>query len=272
MSALLALLGVLQGGVWSSWPPSPTVGDTVWIERVVAAPAGWRVRPGRLATTDDAEALTDPMVLRHESGWVVRYGVVVWRTGAVRLTLPPVWRLGPGGEADSLEASTALVTVRSVVPDSLAQPVPRPALAPLWPDVRRPVAPLAAGGVALVTLAAALAWRRRAPKTLAAPAPPAPGAPVDDALWLRAGEPRAVAARAGAALRTALARAVPEAHAALSTVEALAIAARALPDQTQRELATVLGSLDQVGFAAVHGAAVPELANRARALAKRLAL
>jgi hypothetical protein len=271
MSSLGLLLLLQGGGPWTAWPAQPTVGDTVWVERLVTAPPGWRVRAGRLDAAENAEPLTDPMTLRHESGWLVRYGVVVWTTGSVRLTFPPVWRLGPGGEADSLPASTATVTVRSVLPDEVAQPEPRPALAPLWPDVRRPVPPLLAGGLALLVLVAAIAVRRRAPRALPQPAAPRTDPPVDDQRWLRAGEPRAVAARAAGGLRAALARAVPEAHPGLSTFEALAIAARALPDAPYRELAALLSALDQVAFAAVHGAAVPQLAEQARTWERRLA-
>ena len=268
---VLVLLGALQGGPWTSWPAHPTVGDTVWVERLVTAPTGWRVRPGRLDASEYAEALTDPMVLRHEDGWLVRYGVVAWKAGSVRLTFPPLWRLGPGGEADSLAASTTTLNVRSVLPDGVAEPAPRPALAPLWPAVRRPAAPLIAGGVALVVLVAAVAVRRRAQRVLPEPAPPVTDPPVADQRWLRAGEPRAVAARAAADLRGALARAVPEAHPALSTFEALAVASRALPEAPYRELAALLNALDQVAFAAVHGAAVPQLAEQARTWEGRLA-
>ena len=268
---LLALLGALQGGQWTSWPAHPTVGDTVWVERLVTAPAGWRVRAGRLDASEYAEALTDPMVLRHEDGWLVRYGVVAWKAGSVRLTFPPLWRLGPGGEADSLAASATTLNVRSVLPDGVAEPAPRPALAPLWPEVRRPVAPMLAGGVAFIVLVAAVAVRRRAQRVLPEPAPPVTDPPVADQRWLRAGEPRAVAARAAADLRGALARAVPEAHPALSTFEALAVASRALPDAPYRELAALLNALDQVAFAAVHGAAVPQLAEQARTWERRLA-
>ena len=271
MITLFVLLAVLQGGSWSSWPASPTVGDTVWVERLVTTPAGWRVRPGRLDASDDAEALTDPMVLRHRDGWLVRYGVVAWKAGAVRLTFPPLWRLGPGGEADSLAASTTTIMVRTVLPDSIPDPAPRPALAPLWPDVRRPLPPAIAGGTALLVLIGAIALRRRAPRVLPAPDPPTTDAAVADQRWLRAGEPRAVAARAAAGLRGALARAVPEAHPALSTFEALAVASRALPEAPYRELAALLTALDQVAFAAVHGAAVPQLAEQARTWERRQA-
>lgn len=271
MTSFLTVIGLLQGGAWSTWPPSPTVGDTVWVERHVAAPAGWRVRPGRFEATDDATPLADPAVLRDDSGWLVRYAVAMWTTGPVRLTLPAVWRLGPGGEADSIDPGTAIVTVRSVLPDSSAAPAPQPALAPLWPAVRRPVLPVTAGALTLVTLAGAIAWRRRRPRTLAPPDPPKPDPPVTDERWLAAGEPRAVAARAMAGLRAALARAVPDAHPALSTFEVLGITARALPEESQRELAGLLTALDQVGFASVHGAAVPHLAAQARALGRRLA-
>lgn len=209
----LALAALLQGAAWSTWPPAPTVGDTVWIERRVAAPDGWRVRPGRLDATAAATPLGEAAVLREPGGWLVRYAVALWTAGEVRLTLPAVWRLGPGGEADSLDAQAAVVSVRSVLPARGGEePAPRPALAPLWPDVRRPAAPLVSAGVALAGLIAAVAWRRRRPRALPPPEPPAADPPVADQRWLDALEPRAVAARAAAGLRAAVARAVPAAH------------------------------------------------------------
>src|SRR5207248_3073843 len=50
MTALVGLWLVLQGGSggWTATPARPTVGDTVWLERQVVVPAGWRVRAGRL--------------------------------------------------------------------------------------------------------------------------------------------------------------------------------------------------------------------------------
>jgi hypothetical protein len=269
--AWLAVAALVQGGGWTMWPPRPSVGDTVWLERVVPAPAGWRVRPGRLPTHEDYDQLTDPLILRSGGAWVVRYAVVMWRTGTVTVAPPPVWRLGPDGAADSLENTALGIAVRSVIPDSITAPVPRPALAPTWPEVRRPLAPGLAALVAAVALAGGIAFRRRRPRRLAPLRAAAPVKPVHDERWIEAGEPRAVAARASVALRAALARAVPAAHAGLSRVEALAAAAPELPQTFQRDLADVLTALDHVGFAAVHGAEVQGLAERARALAAEMA-
>src|SRR5207245_127662 len=102
-----AVLGVVaswrlatgQGSGWVATPSSPTVGDTIWLERPITVPAGWRVRAGKLELAADVEPLGDPAVLRSPTGWVVRYPVVAWSPGPHRLVLPPVWRLGPAGRA-----------------------------------------------------------------------------------------------------------------------------------------------------------------------------
>jgi len=95
-------------------------------------------------------------------------------------------------------------------------------------------------------------------------------AEVPDARWLAAGEPKAVAARAAQHLRFALANAIPEAHAALSTEECLAAVERARPDAPLRDLRALLLALDQVAFATAHGVEIAPLAARARALAREL--
>src|SRR6266446_7419900 len=68
--SLLAVVAAGQGA-WVAVPPRPTVGDTIWLAREVAAPAGWRVRPGKLESTDQVEPLGDPAVLRTPGGWVI---------------------------------------------------------------------------------------------------------------------------------------------------------------------------------------------------------
>src|SRR5205807_3656141 len=62
MRALLVLL--LQSAGWTSTPLRPTIGDTIWLTRTVAVPAGWRVRAGRLEPSSDVEPLADPLVAR----------------------------------------------------------------------------------------------------------------------------------------------------------------------------------------------------------------
>ncbi|HEY6852909.1 MAG TPA: hypothetical protein VI139_01580, partial [Gemmatimonadales bacterium] len=124
MIALLAL-AVLQGGVALS-PERPTVGDTVWIAWTVPAPAGWRVRPGALTGDATLTALGDPIATRTADGWLVRYPVALWTTGAATVPLPTLWRSGPNGGGDSVPGPVVSLSVASLLPDS-GHPAPRPA-------------------------------------------------------------------------------------------------------------------------------------------------
>ncbi|HEU5261424.1 MAG TPA: hypothetical protein VFU41_08395 [Gemmatimonadales bacterium] len=265
-------LGMGQGGgaagEWQVTPARPTVGDTVWLERFVAAPPGWRVQPAKAERTGEAvvEPLGDPVVRRAAEGWVVRYPVVAW-VPALRWVIPPsIVRWGPSGRADTVPRDTAWFRVSSVIPESAVAPRPQPLLPPLRTAPRDP---LPAGVALLVTgalLAGALRWRRRAARQV----PPPPHVPLEpevpDARWLVAGEPKAVAVRATHRLRMTLYRAIPEAHPALSTAECLAQVERARPQAPLRELRDVLEQLDHVAFASAHGTDVAALAKMARRL------
>lgn len=269
--ATVGRLAAAQTGSWAVSPPHPTVGDTVWLARQVTAPPGWRVRAGRFEEADEIGSLGDPAVERAPDGWVVRYPVVVWVTGTRTITLPPVWRLAPDGRTDSLPGGAARLEVQSVIPDSLKQPQPRSAIAPLRPERRNPAALLLAVTVSAALLAGAMARRRRPSRTIpAAPHVPLEGE-VPDARWLAAGEPKAVAVRAAGRLRVAIARGHPRASQALSTAECLAVLAHELPDIPLRQVADVLTQLERVSFALAHGTDVGVLAERARALARELA-
>jgi hypothetical protein len=246
MIALLALVA-LQGGGLSVTPDRPTVGDTVWIAWTVAAPAGWRVRPGALTGDAMLAPLGDPVATRTADGWLIRYPVAFWTPGAVTLPLPTLWRSGPDGSGDSLPGPVASLTVASVLPDT-GRPAPRPALAPLresqlgaWPVALAVVlaAALFAGGVA---------WRRRGPKGEAPAVAAAPAPPIADARWLAAGEPKAVAARAAARLRAAI-----------------GAAGSAPPDAS-----LLLAQLERIEFAAAQGEDTAELARRATQLAREI--
>lgn len=269
--ALSWRVAAAQAGPWVVSPPQPTVGDTVWLARQVTVPAAWRVRAGKFEESDEVGSLGDASVLRAPDGWVVRYPVVVWIIGAHTIALPPVWRIAPDGRTDSLAGGTARLDVRSVIPDSVKQPQPRSAIAPMRPDRRHPAALLLAIVASVVLLAGAIVWRRRPSPA----APPAPHVPLEgevlDARWLAAGELKAVAARAAGRLRLAIARTHPRASLALSTAECLAILGHELPDIPLRQVADVLTQLERVAFASAHGADVAVLAERARALAGELA-
>jgi hypothetical protein len=251
-------------------PSQPTVGDTVWLERRFPLPTGWRLRPGRLAGSGAVEPLGEPIMERSDADWIVRYPVTAWTPGPHAVTLPPVWRLGPDGQADSLAGGSAAFDLRSVIPDSVTAPRPRPGLAPLRPVRRDPRPVLLATLGAGAALGIALWWRRRPSRRPAMPTSVSLGAEVADARWLEAGEPKAVAARAAGGLRAALARVVPEAHTGLSTAECLAKLQLHRPQAPVRDLAAVLEALDHVAFATGSGPDVAALARRARALAEGL--
>ena len=272
MTALVGLWLVLQGGSggWTATPARPTVGDTVWLERQVVVPAGWRVRAGRLEATEVVGALGEPSVRRGREGWLVRYPIVAWTPGAHTLVLPPIWELRPDGRADSVSGGAAGFFVQSVIPDSVLGPEPRGALAPVR-LARYHDLPLAAALlVASVSLALGLRWRRRTPQEVPPPPPLPRDAEVPDARWLVAGEPKAVAARATFRLRLAVARAIPEARPALSTAECLAVVERARPHFPVRELRELLEQLDRVAFASAHGTDVAALAQMARRFAQEM--
>ena len=256
-------------GAWSVTPGTATVGDTLIVSRHVETPAGWHVRAGKFESTDAVDALAEPVVTRDSGGWAVSYFLVPWEPGDHLVGLPPVWRLGPDGSTDSLPGADASVHIRSVLPDD-PHPGPQSALTPIERPLRRPWAPAIAALLALTLGGAGVVWRRRPPRPARGDPTRSGAKPVPDAKWLSAGEPKAVAARAGGDLRAALAHAHPRAALALSTVECLMVLEGKLPRATLGELTDVLAQLDRVAFASAHGSDVAVLADRARALARTL--
>lgn len=256
--------------VWTVTPPFPTVGDTIRLERVFTIPAGWRLRPGRLESSDQVEPLADAQVAPRGTDWVVRYTVVAWAPGVQNVAVPPVWRLGAHGEADSVPGGVATFTITSVIPDSVTAPQPKPALTPIRADHRAAFPLLVALLLAGSSLGAAIWWRRRPAPAIPAPPAARAGAAVSDERWLQIGEPKAVAARAAGMLRTVLARVVPEAHGGLSTAECLAVAKKHRPPAQLAQLEIVLGALDAVAFGDDASGDVATLAQRARLLAQEL--
>jgi len=198
MSALLALLLLAQGRT-ADRRPAPvereaTVGDTVWIERVVGEIGAAILRPQVWQLGSLGEQLGPAEVVQGARGAVVRYALVLWYPGDQVISMPGPVLVRRDGSSDTLAAAAYRVRVVSVLP--AGQPrstlVPKPARDPV-PIASRSLLPFAVlvGGVLLGSGAVALLWRRRGK-----PAPRRPGVevfPSPEVLrrWGEAGEYRA---------------------------------------------------------------------------------
>jgi len=256
---------ILQGG-------TPTVGDTIWVSRTVAVPAGRTLRPADWRPDDPVELLGPPRVVERGDSTEIAYPVVVWRAGTHEAEIPGPLLLGAGGGVDSLAPQHVTLRVASVLPevppDSILPPQPR---AEFVPRGTRSVLP-----VLLALLAAALLlapvhwwWRRRGP-AVPPPAPPSASGEVPLERWADAGEPRAVAASATAGLRAAIALRVPSAHRGLDTDALLARLKADRPEWPLDDVGAVLRSLDEARFGTESVPFVLELARDAELIRSRL--
>lgn len=204
----------------------PSVGDTIWLRRAVAAPAGWTVRAPAWELSGAVERLGRPHVVRRGDSAEVAWPVVAWAPGEHIVTVPGPVLVRPDGLEDSLPAQPMTLVVRSILPavpaDSALRPQPP---APVVPSIERSPLPV----IILLVVAAGLLtplhwwWRRRGPAVPAttAPVPPAE-APV--AQWAEAGEGRVVLDAAVERLRRAIESrrgdaALAEAEALLAALE-----------------------------------------------------
>jgi hypothetical protein len=228
----------------------PTVGDTVWLERTVALPAGHVVRAADWDPADPVELLSRPQVIVKGDSAEIRYPVVVWMPGPVSIEVPGPLLLGSGGSVDSLPGQAVRLMVRSVLPDlpgdSLPPPQPRASLVPRREVSLLPL--LLLGSLALLILVPLhLWWNRRGPTML--PPPPLSDLPDPPLMrWADDGEYRAVANLAAARLRVAIAQRVPSAHPGLDTDRLLAELAAVRPDWPLEELGRLLRALDDARF------------------------
>jgi hypothetical protein len=244
MMSLLLCLALAQGA-------AVTVGDTVWIRREIAVPAGRTVRPADWEPEDPVQLLGPPRVIVRGGSAEIAYPVVVWVTGEHTIRPPGPLLLGPDGTVDSLPSVAMTLRVRSVLPrvppDSTLKPQPRAEFVARGATTPIPLLILIA--LALLLLAPLHWWwrRRGEPKPLG---PAATGAPVHPPLerWADAGESRAVAAAATRRLRAVLAARVPAAHPGLDTESAMAELRSARPDWPLEELGDLLRSLDEARF------------------------
>lgn len=230
--------------------PAPTVGDTVWVSRTVAVPAGATLRPADWDAPEPIERLGAPVVATRGDSAEVAYPIVVWRAGPLTVDIPGPLVLRAGGPIDSLPPLSLSLRIASVLPavpqDSVLAPQPRADFVPRTSVTPIPLLVLLA--VAMLLLAPLHWWWRRRGPPRERPALPAPGpneAPLDR--WADAGETRAVASVATARLRARIAAQMPSAHAGLDT-ESLLEAVAARTDWPLAELGDVLRSLDEARF------------------------
>jgi len=253
-------------------PAAPTVGDTIWVGRTVAVPAGATLRPADWDAPEPIERLGPPRITTHGDSTDIAYPIVVWRTGPLTIEVPGPLLLGAAGRVDSLPPQPVAIRIGSVLPavpaDSSLAPQPR---ADFVPRTSTALLPLVILLVASVFLLAPLHWwwRRRGRPRLR-PELPTPGSdepPLER--WADAGESRAVASVAMSQLRALIARRMPSAHVGLDTEDVLQVVAGRM-DWPLAELGDLLRSLDEARFGATAFPDAPGLARWADEIAPRL--
>jgi hypothetical protein len=246
MTVLLASLALLLQG------QAPTVGDTVWLSRSVAVPAGYAVRAADWSPSDPIELLGRGEVTMLGDSAEIAYPIVLWRPGQHAVDVPGPLLLGPGGTVDSLRGERFRLWVRSVLPpvpsDSALAPQPRAALVPQHVVSLGPLVIIWA--VALILLLPVHLWWRRRGKPARAQGLAVRAEALEPPLsrWADAGEYRAVAGVATARLRAVVAERVTAAHMGLDTERVLAEVAAARPEWPLEELGDLLRSLDDARF------------------------
>jgi hypothetical protein len=252
---------------------SPTVGDTIWVSRTVAVPAGRTLRAGDWRPDDPIEVLGPPRIVERGDSTGILYPIVVWRPGTLAVEVPGPLLLGAGGGVDSLPPLKVTLQVASVLPqvprDSTLEPQPRADVVPR--GVRSILPLLLALAVAILFLAPLhWWWRRRGPATSSKPAPSPIKVAPPIGEWADAGEGRAVLASVTAGLRNAIALRTPSAHRGLDNAALLELLAAERPDWPVDEIDLLLRTLDEARFGVKSRFDVLALARAASALETRL--
>jgi len=227
----------------------PTVGDTLWLGRAVAVPAGHVVRAADWEPPEPIELLGPPRVVVTGDSAEISYPVVLWRPGEHLIDVPGPLLLGSGGSVDSLAGQRMRLQVASVLPAAPVESIPPQPRASLVSRRAVSLFPLGILWVGAMALLLPLHWwwrRRGKPVQVATSAPDLPEPPLDR--WADAGEYRAVANVSASRLRAAVAARVATAHTGLDTDRLLAHLEAARPDWPLDELADLLHALDNARF------------------------
>ena len=243
---MIALALLLQAGL-------PTVGDTLWIRRMVAAPAGRAVRAAEWTPTGDIEVLGHARVVLRGDSAEVSYPVTLWAPGTQTIQVPGPLLVGGDGRVDSLPPATITLAARSVLPPGPRDSIkPQPTTPPVSLREESPVPLLILlGAAALLLLPLHWWWRRRGRAVpVGVVGPGAIGEPEVER-WVDAGEFRAVVSAAVERLRDAIAAALPEASPEIYTETCLAVVEQQRPTWPVAELAELLRAMDEARFAHV---------------------
>ena len=257
MIVLLFLL--LQGQL-------PTVGDTLWANRIVRLAPGDSVRAAAWDLEGPVQLLGRPAVLVTGDRAEVRYPLVAWEAGSHVLDVPGPIVTRASGVEDTLPAESMPFQVRSVLPAGVADSelAVQPPATLVSRGFRSPLPALVLATVgALLLLPLHWWWRRRGKPAQRVPATRFEGPPEDVVRrWADAGEPRTVAGVAALRLREAIARKLPSAHTALDTPSVLEEVERNRPDWPREELRSTLLALDGLRFAPTQVATAFDLYQR----------
>ncbi|HSB55691.1 MAG TPA: hypothetical protein VLD58_15125 [Gemmatimonadales bacterium] len=265
---LLPLLLLLQQAA----PAGPTVGDTIWLERVVETPSGAEVHAAQWTPAEPMGLLGHALLRREGNKTIVSYPAVAWRAGRIQVDVPGPIVIRPDGTTDSLPVESRTLNIVSVLPDSVpAEKLPvQPEAGIVTERVTTPYPVLVAVLVALLIFAPLAWWWLRSgppmPGFTAGGAPVAP--PLDE--WNEAGEPRAVAAVAARGLRATMLSHLPGMPQGLHAGRLMRVVAEQRPSWPVAELGDVLGGLEAVQYDSAPSHDVLALARRAADLQQQL--
>jgi hypothetical protein len=263
---MILLLGILLQ------TPTPTVGDTIWLERTVEVPPGSQVRAARWEPEGEIGLLGRPVIRRTGNLVTVAYPAVAWTAGTHTVLVPGPVLIRQDGVTDSLPAEAHSIQVVSVLP--AGQPPERIVVQPEVGVVNERVTspwPVVLGLLIAGALFAPFAWwwRRRGAPLGAPRATPIPaGVPIGE--WAEAGESRAVAAAVARGLRAALAAGVRGLPPGLVTSRLIRVVNEQRPSWPSEEIAQLLQALDAAQYAESPTTELTSLAQRATAIQRRL--
>jgi len=262
MIALLVVVAALQGHPWRVTPATPTVGDTIVLERFIPTGPGAVARLRPLDPSDLVERLGPPVTTAMAGGVRIRQSLAFFAPGTHALGMPAIEVTHPDGTVEVVLGDTAVVVVGSVIPDSIAEPRPMPSEAPLARPRRDVWRAVIAPTLVVLVLFAWLAWWWRAPRPVAPPAVDSPEPELPLMRWLGTGERRAVATLAEQRLRVAVAKRLPAAALQLAHEDWVTVLRDAGDGWPAEDLADLEAAFARARFAPLGAEDLAELVDR----------